>query len=85
MGPYDMWRYGDAAARCRWRMDLERNRKPQLLAQALYGGASVSLQRKQKLADQLIAVDFAALRAEANERRSVSMRQAWATGRPRPQ
>lgn len=55
--------------------------KPQLLADALYRGAAVSLDRKQELANQLHAVDFAARRAAGELRRAVSIREAWDSGR----
>jgi hypothetical protein len=48
---------------------------------ALYENAPDVLERKRLLAEQLCAIDFGQMKAQANEKRAATMRDAWATGR----
>lgn len=64
-----------------WEWAVTGGRKPQLLADALYGSESVALDRKRERAAILRAIDFDALKAATNARRAATMREAWATGR----
>lgn len=64
-----------------WRWKVEGGQKPQRLARALYGNATVSLARKQEAADQFCAIDYEAIRIVGNAARKASMQDAWATGR----
>lgn len=64
-----------------WRWAVTGGRKAQLLADALYGNATVALPRKRETAALLRAIDFGALKTAANVRRAAAMREAWATGR----
>lgn len=64
-----------------WGWTVGGGRKPQLLAEALYGSASVSLSRKQERADQLRSTDFEALATARRLKQGISMRESWASGR----
>lgn len=77
---------GTRAAACErrggcWQFSVAGGRMPQLLASALYGSASVALERKLRLARDLLDTDFRSLKAVADERRSAGMRRAWSEGR----
>lgn len=63
-----------------WRWNVCGGRKPQLLAEALYSGASVALDRKQEKAAELRAVDFEARRAASEARRIAAVRATYASG-----
>lgn len=63
-----------------WRWLLTGGRKPQLLAEVLYGNATVALERKRQRAEILRSVDYEAREREQNERRSAAMRRAWRDG-----
>lgn len=64
-----------------WRWKVEGGQKPQRLAEALYGNATISLPRKQERAKTLLAIDYDAIRSAANAARRATMQDAWATGR----
>lgn len=64
-----------------WQWGCQGSEKSQLLAMALYQDAPVALKRKQLLAQELCAIDFAAQRIQENAKRAATMRDAWATGR----
>ena len=61
-----------------WEWAVSGSKMPQRLAAALYAGATVSLARKRSLADELLAWDVDAHRAQGNLRRATAMRARWA-------
>jgi hypothetical protein len=64
-----------------WTWTVGGRSKPQMLAKALYGDATVSLARKQERADELMALDLDALKAATSLKLSIAHREAWAAGR----
>lgn len=57
-----------------WTFSVVGSHKPQLLAQALYGDASIYLERKQAVARELVDTDLEADWREANERRRTAQK-----------
>lgn len=64
-----------------WQWQVSGSIKAQILVRALYENASVALERKRVLAQELCAVDFEQMKAQANTKRAATMRDAWTTGR----
>jgi hypothetical protein len=64
-----------------WQWQVSSNKMTQILVRALYEDAPVALGRKRLLAQELLAIDFAEMWAQANARRAATMREAWASGR----
>lgn len=64
-----------------WTWTVGGGRSPQALAQALYGESTIALSRKRELAEALMRIDFAEVKAAAAAKRAAAMREAWASGR----